>query len=296
MREQIRFEVGEKYENMKGVFEVIAIRRDSMDIRWEDGEEISTPIALQQRIIERMRHEREMEKAQAKQQAKKAKTSVSKAGNPFTGMEASDFSETVSRTTWRGRGKLGGAVARAFKNKEFRFNSWAVQGKPEVHWLDIKRQKRQDLPLQAKFFARVEGDDLHYGMHVCSPDASFSGNCDWHALMAWLDKEDNDAWLKKQCASHELHICDLSTNGFEGILAVKNDTWEHGETAAKHGVIEALGTFLTAAGKSGPLDLRIETRMGKDAVIGEKQRIAGNLVTLFEGLMPLYAAMAAGNA
>ena len=59
--DEIQFEVGGKYENMKGVFEVIAIRRDSMDIRWESGEEISTPIELQQRIIEIMQHEKEME-------------------------------------------------------------------------------------------------------------------------------------------------------------------------------------------------------------------------------------------
>ena len=71
--DEIRFEVGGKYENMKGVYEVIAIRRDSMDIRWENGEEITTPIELQQRIIERMRHEKEMEEAKALKKAKKSK-------------------------------------------------------------------------------------------------------------------------------------------------------------------------------------------------------------------------------
>ena len=70
MNEAIRFVVGEKYENMKGTFEVIAIHRDQMDIRWENGEEISTPIALQQRIIERMQHEKEMEAEQEAQQKK----------------------------------------------------------------------------------------------------------------------------------------------------------------------------------------------------------------------------------
>ena len=78
--EEIQFEVGGKYENMKGVFEVIAIHRGSMDIRWESGEEITTPIELQQRIIERMEHEKEMEEAKAKQKAKKAKAASSKAG------------------------------------------------------------------------------------------------------------------------------------------------------------------------------------------------------------------------
>ena len=89
--QEIQFEVGGKYENMKGVFEVIAIHRDSMDIRWENGEEITTPIELQQRIIERMEHEKEMEEAKAKQKAKKAKAASSKAGKQFSGLEESDF-------------------------------------------------------------------------------------------------------------------------------------------------------------------------------------------------------------
>jgi len=108
MTDQIRFEVGEKYENMKGVFEVIAIRRDSMDIRWEDGEEISTPIDLQQRIIERMQHEKEMAEALVLQKLKKAKAAASKSGKQFAGLEDTDFSNSVSKTVWRGRGQLGG--------------------------------------------------------------------------------------------------------------------------------------------------------------------------------------------
>ena len=77
MTEEIKFEIGEKYENMKGEYEVLAIRRDSMDIRWEDGEEISTSIDLQRRIIERMEFEKELEIIQAAQKLKKAKASSS---------------------------------------------------------------------------------------------------------------------------------------------------------------------------------------------------------------------------
>ena len=134
--EKIKFEVGEKYENMKGVFEVIAIRRDSMDIRWEDGEEISTPIDLQQRIIERMQYEKEAAAEQLAQKAKKSKGSSR--GTQFNGLEENDFSNSVSKTTWRGRGQIGGAVAQRFKSEAFTFKSWAVLRKPEVRWLDFQ--------------------------------------------------------------------------------------------------------------------------------------------------------------
>jgi hypothetical protein len=53
----IQFEVGEKYENMKGVYEVLSVEGNSMRIRWESGEEILTTVILQRQIIMRMRQE-----------------------------------------------------------------------------------------------------------------------------------------------------------------------------------------------------------------------------------------------
>jgi hypothetical protein len=53
----IQFEVGEKYENMKGVYEVLSVEGNSMQIRWESGEEIMTTVTLQRQIIMRMAQE-----------------------------------------------------------------------------------------------------------------------------------------------------------------------------------------------------------------------------------------------
>jgi hypothetical protein len=295
MTEEIKFEVGEKYENMKGIFEVISIRRDSMDIRWEDGEEIATPIDLQKRIIERMRFEKELAAAQKAQKAKKAKASVSKAGKHFAGLEDNDFSNSVSKTTWRGRGQLGGAVATRLKSKQFKFNSWAVLRKPEVGWLDVNRHKRDDLKLQAKFFARVEKANLFFGVHIPTTDLSQPEESDWHSLMVWLDKPENDSWIIKQCNSHNLNVCDLSKQGFTGTLEIKNDQWVHVDPNQKESAVASLRAFLEAASKSGTMDLRIEKQMGKDAAIDKKQSIASDMATLFENLMPLYAAAADRN-
>jgi hypothetical protein len=55
--EVIKFAVGEKYENMKGVYEVLSIQGNTMRIRWESGEEINTTVSLQNQIIMRMRRE-----------------------------------------------------------------------------------------------------------------------------------------------------------------------------------------------------------------------------------------------
>jgi hypothetical protein len=295
MTEEIKFEIGEKYENMKGAFEVLAIRRDSMDIRWEDGEEISTSIDLQKRIIERMRFEKELEITQAAQKIKKSKASTSKGGKHFAGLEDADFSNTVSKTTWRGRGQLGGAVALRLKNKQYKFNSWAVLRKPEVAWIDIVRQKQADLKLQAKFYARVEKGSLFFGVHVPAPDLSGTEKSDWHALMDWLDKPENDSWLNKQCISHNLCLCDLSQQGFSGKLEAKEEKWVNCVPDKKDAPVKSLSAFLTAAGKSGAIDLRIEKMMEKDAAIEKKQTIASEMATLFETLMPVYAGAADRN-
>lgn len=296
MTEETKFEVGEKYENMKGIFEVLAIRRDSMDIRWEDGEEITTPIDLQQRIIERMRFEKELEIAQKAQKAKKAKASASKGGKHFEGLEDTDFSNTVSKTTWRGRGQLGGAVALRLKNKLFKFNSWAVLRKPEVNWLDITRQKQADLKLQAKFYARVEEASLFFGVHIPAPDPTAAEKSDWHLLMAWLEKPENDSWLNKQCSSHDLYLCDLSKQGFTGTVNPKDGKWVQCGPDEKETAVASLSAFLVAAARSGAVDLRIEKKLPKGDAIEKKQSIAGEMSTLFENLMPVYTAAASPDA
>ncbi len=83
MSEKIEFEVGDKYENMKGVYEVISINGGSMIIRWENGEQISTSTDLQRRIVQRMereRQERDNEKMQnqPKEPKRKKRKSTSK--------------------------------------------------------------------------------------------------------------------------------------------------------------------------------------------------------------------------
>ncbi|MEJ2641922.1 MAG: hypothetical protein P8010_20345 [Desulfosarcinaceae bacterium] len=69
MAEDFKFEVGATYENMKGPYEVISIRRNEMVIRWENGTEIETTVDLQKRIIERMAFEEESKQRDAQKKA-----------------------------------------------------------------------------------------------------------------------------------------------------------------------------------------------------------------------------------
>ena len=72
-----KFEVGKKYKNMKGEYEVLSIDKNDMRIRWENGEEITTTAYLQNRIIERVQNEIE-EKEKKEKKEKKGKKGKSK--------------------------------------------------------------------------------------------------------------------------------------------------------------------------------------------------------------------------
>ena len=293
--QEIKFEVGEKYENMKGVFEVISKGKDSMDIRWEDGEEISTPIVLQLRIIDRMRREKEIKAEEAAQKTKKAKGSASGGTKEFDGLEEHDFSNMVSKTTWRGRGQLGGAVSRLLKSKQFDFNSWVVLRKPEVHWLDAARQKQKDLLFQVKFYVAVDENTLCFGFHIPAADPSASGSNDRHVLLKWLDRPENDAWLLKQCASQDLCLLDRGLKGFTGTLKSDAHQWVY-RSEQDEAPEKSLSSFFTRINNSDKTDLLIEKRMTKGDAMEKEQGIAEDIAGLFNSLMPLYAAATPLNA
>jgi len=287
MIEEIEFEVGEKYENMKGVFEVISMQKDSMNIRWEDGEEVSTPINLQQRILERMRHEKELEAERIAQKAKKAK-SPSRA-KQFDGLEENDFNNMVSKTTWRGRGQIGRAVCHRLKSKQFDFNSWVVLRKPEVRWMDVTRQKQDDVLFQAKFYARIEPDSLGFGVHIPTVDLSASETNDWNGLLKWLEQSENDAWLLEQCTSHGLYLFDMGVKGFAGKLEADAGHWVR-RPEKDESPIKSLYAFFGGLDNPDKMDLRIEKQMAKGDAIERKQGIADDIAGIFEILLPVYTA------
>jgi hypothetical protein len=88
----IQLEVGQQYENRKGVYEVLAIAGDDMRIRWETGEEVVTTVTLQRRVIEDMQREREQPPTQSRAQPAKSKTKTpTRYGRKAEGLRAPHF-------------------------------------------------------------------------------------------------------------------------------------------------------------------------------------------------------------
>lgn len=288
MSDKIQFKVGNKYENRKGVFEVISIKGDSMIIQWENGEKISTNIQFQRRIIEEMEKERQGSKPKDNINPKKNHGGTSKFGNIFNGLKESDFNGNVTGTNWRSRNCLGGVVTERLYAGKFSFNSWAIYRMPIIHWADIKHREREKAYLQAKFFVQLDESNLYYGFYIERSNKSSDNRNDWDTFLSWLSNVENEIWLNKISIENDLSIYDKEGKSFKGIIRAQNNKWTiHGEEDEN---IDSLSGFLSSLPETIWLDLVIAKIENKKEVLNKGGTIADDISKLFEILMPLYKA------
>jgi hypothetical protein len=280
------FRTGERYENRRGLFEVVSINGDSVQIRWDTGEVVNTSVDLQAKIL------RNMEKELTDAAAQKRKRTPKSFGEFFRGLRTEDFSEDVTGTLWRSREQLGGAVTRLLEVKEL-FNSWSIYGRPEVHWASVSRYGLNHPSLQSKFFARINQEHILFGLYVERSDKRTDYQDDWIKFVSWCENRENLRWL------HAAMLCtkavlvnpyegwpDLSFNGTieptgEGF------SWNRGgeiTNVARDDLPEVL--------KSLPADLWLNAVLGrvlsKDAAVAEGERIASAIAEWLNTLLPIY--------
>lgn len=289
-----KFEVGKKYENMKGPYEVLSIEGDGMRICWDTGEETTTTKSFQRKVIERMQQERELqEKARLKAKSA-AKRNADAASNRkrFEGLKEKDFSRKVSGTTWRRRHGLGGAVSVCLKSDAHEIKSWPVSRKPIIHWADVQHHNLKGLSSQANFFAAIDETVLTFGFAVERSGRAKDAESDWNAFVAWLKDIENDAWLKKTAAEQNLSVfIHRNKAAFSDTIMVEDGRWS---LCGKKGreELESLPNFLEGLPAGTRVNLKIAQRVQKKDAIARKGKIAKDIEQLFETLMPLYEASA----
>jgi hypothetical protein len=286
----IEFKIGQEHENMKGVYKVLTIDRDAMCICWEDGEEITTTVALQSRIIERMHQELALIKA--KKGGKRKQPRSPKYANEFEGLKENDFSEDVAGATWRHYDSLGGAVAVRLNSDKFDIASWPRYGLSAIHWDDLNHRRYDDFRLQAKFFARLDENCLYFGLDIERSNQAMDVQDDWNPFIAWLRDAKNDSWLNKVVYEHDLSIYDIKEEGaFTGTIMSAGGKWRLFNEGQEQ-EIESLADFLNDLTDSTWVDLQIAKIVEKDEVVTHGVEIADDIARLFEMLMPLYEASA----
>ncbi len=291
MSNEIEFEVGKKYENMKGIYEVISVEDDMMLIQWETGEQVSTSVDLQTRILERIELEKEMREAKKLAKARrKSRAAGGKMGEQFKGFADSDFKTTISGTKWRNRNCLGGAVSKLLRSStKLKINSWAVARKAAVQWQDMSHHRLGGNKSQAQLYAQIDATHLAYGFKIEREMKNDSEKSDWDAFLYWLETDDHELTLNKIVEEHQLHIDDGSVEsfGFVGGIAARDGKWVRADRGMEE-TIESLAAILKKVPSSAKLDFQIYQKAAKSDVIALNKEIANNIASLFTVLMPLY--------
>jgi hypothetical protein len=287
MSSNIDFKVGEKYENMKGVFEVVSIDGNSMVIRWDDGDSISTEMDFQQRVISRMQNERQI--LQKNKVSKKSKKFISNFGNEFKGLQESDFKTNVTGTNWRSRSCLGGAVTQRLDSIKYTFNSWAIYRVPMIHWGDEKKHDDNSPWFQSKYFAKIDDNNLYYGLYLEHSILAIDKKDNWSVFISWLNKPENEMLLFEILKVNDLYIYDVEEANFQGTIKPVNNNWVMSHSGNDQ-QIDSLYSFLTSFTEANWIGLQIGTIEKKEDAFLKGESIADDISKVFEILMPVFDA------
>ena len=287
---QFEFEVGGKYENMKGTYEVLSINDDTMQIRWETGEEVETDINFQRRIIERMEFEQQQ---LVEKKTKKAKKADGGGRVKFEGLTEGDFTKRVSGTIWRRRSCLGGAVKVFSDSDRLDIKSWSIARKPMIQWADVRHRNPEIFNYQSKFFVRLNDDQLFCGYCIERSKKAEKNLGDWDVFLSWLQEKENEQHLKELAYDRNLSIYQFNK---DGDIAWKINSADNQWLMDKKGqekIIDSLSEFLKKLSEgSRRIDLQIAKSIDKSEVIEKGINIANDISGIFESLFPIYKATA----
>ncbi len=290
---KIIFQVGEQYENEKGVYEILEIKDGNMKIRWNSGETIWTGIELQKHILRR-RHWEQTVKTQAKSRTTRKSQRKTSTLSKFEGFKDSDFSRSVAGTRWRSRQQLGGAVSRRFDSGPFDMKSWAISRMARVHWTDTRHQDLAHDQFQAKLYVQMDKKKLYCGFYIERSTQTDDPRDDWDSFIEWLRTPENEEQLKTLVAEEGLILYDMKdimedSGAFTGSIEVSDGKWIWKKKNSEE-EIPNLADFLDQLDNTVWVDLQISRILDKKTALERKEAIAGDIAALFEKLLPLYEA------
>jgi hypothetical protein len=291
MTVEMAFEVGGRYENRKGPYEVISIDGPMMVIRWDSGEEVRTDIKGQAKVLRNM--QRELEEEQSKY-----RRTPGWYGDAFEGLEEKDFDQDVTGTRWRAREALGGLVAKNILSEGLNFNSWAIYGSPIIHWADVRRYARRDTHYQAKLFGRMWKDDFWAGFVVERSENPADSRQDWNAFLSWL--EENENTLKQTVEENDIQICDpyrTWEGSLTGTIHTSDGVWLH--TRSETGEPEPLDSLhglLAGLSNDTWVDLVLIKVFEQSYAISRGRNIGTEIGELLTKLVDVYKASTPLNA
>jgi hypothetical protein len=294
------FEVGKRYKNRLGEYEVLDLENGKMEVRYiEEDEEATLDVPIQRRIWQNIRIEARIEEMKALA----AERRRPKRGRNFRGLKDHDFQKGVKGTSWRRKTTLAGLLARMISNATGEdYEHYPVYGQPEVHIALPERYDKDIRTREAKFTFDLDPERVRFGFNIVKKDGPLPGDgtWDWRRFLDALDEdEDLRAEIHQAMWQHNLH-CELwmwedEEEEAEWVASVSADLedliWEdltnHEEEAIDW---ETFISRLDSLDEDTGCALYICADMPKDSAIIRGEHIAEPAVQVFEALEPLYDA------
>ena len=257
-----------------------------MLIEWETGERITTPIALQEKILTRM------EKDVSASTGKATRTSPAWMGRTFAGLSAGDFKGDVDGTHWRSREQLGGAVT-CQTDSPVPFNSWPIYRRPEIHWASINHYHTDDAWVQSKFYIRLQEDSAIYGFYTERSNDPGEARADWLSFLNWLVVKSHADWLHQTLMDRGMWIFDPypeADSAFNRSIRPRKGEWfveGHGARTNRIAISE-LANYLSAVEEGKWLDLLVGRQRPANELVSAGVNVAVEIAADFNVLLPVY--------
>ena len=300
------FEVGGRYRNRIGEYEVVEIQDPEMVIRYDSGETATVKQAIAARIWENIQIDELIEKEGGASRPRSRRSTSGASGTRrssrdrwgarFQGLQKGDFQKSVTGTSWRARPNLGGALALRMVGVAGRdFESHALYRRAEVHIVEPKYYKKADRLREAKFELDLDAERARYGLYIEKSDQPMDKSWDW---LSCLDALEGDAALR---------------SGIEEAMRRLDLHWElwmgEGEYVAQVGIGQDALIWVEQEGNESQEiswaefverlrsleaktwhDLHLCVRLDKEQVIAQGQGLANTVVAVYKALLPLYEA------
>jgi hypothetical protein len=306
------FEVGKTYRNRVGEYVVQAIDGDQMTIRYVSGGTLATNVAVQTRIWENIQFEEQMVREEERQRlareerlaARKraARAKAEKAKPQFNGFQENDFASKKRGIAWSSRQEMGKFLAYELGQRtEGAFGQWIVPRQSKVH---VARQEFYDRDARdrvAALFVAVDDQGVTYGFRAGKPDGKVKAQWPWSALLAALaDDQKVRRALRSVMKAHEVSLDVYAMEvsyGQVGQITIQDRgfLWQH-ETAeqamTRRMNWEQLVDYLQTAASDKRCDLYLRKRLPAGAALKSGAAVSGEILAVFEALLPVYDATA----
>jgi len=291
------FQVGEKYRNREGEYEVIGLDGSKMVIRYSNGKVLETTVEMQTRIWENIQADASMSLPdQTFGPRPSRQRRGGQRGLAFQGLQDHDFKKGVAGTSWRARTSLGGLLAQRLSDTSPHFfQSYAIYRRAEVHIAQPMFYDTETKLRNAKFVFALNPECARYGFYIEKNDGPMDDTWHWPNFLIALE---GDPKLQQEIESamRQLGLCwEVYVWAEGGLLARMRASstglmLEQQDDEPEEASWSVFTKRLRNIDTEKWCDLHLCTFSVKDQVIAAGIQIVDTVTKAYQKLLPLYEA------